>query len=59
MRLTIRKFLSSETGSVTTDWVVLVASIIMLSVLVMATVTGGASTASDNLGSTINDMDAG
>ncbi len=42
MFVNAKNFLKNDCGSVTTDWVVLVASLILLSVLVMASVTGAA-----------------
>lgn len=42
MRAYFDRFLSSEDGAVTVDWVVLTAAIVGLGVLVITTVAGGA-----------------
>lgn len=42
MRAYIGKFLGSEDGAVTVDWVVLTAAIVGLGVAVIGTVAGGA-----------------
>jgi len=59
MLIRVLNFLSGRSGSVTTDWVVLVASLILISVLVMTTVTGGAVDVSDEVSATLSSMDAG
>ncbi len=59
MFLKCKKFLKIENGSVTTDWVVLVASLILLSVVVVASITGGALGVSENVASNLSSMDAG
>ncbi len=59
MNFKIRNFIYNETGSVTTDWVVLVAAIILLSVLVTASITGGTMGVSQDLSSNLATMEAG
>ena len=50
-----KKFLVSEDGAVTVDWVVLTAAIIGLGLVVITSVAGGATDVSDSLGATLND----
>ena len=42
MRANFKKFLESESGAVTVDWVVLTAAIVGLGVVVVTTVANGA-----------------
>ncbi|MEM7719107.1 MAG: hypothetical protein AAF222_07870 [Pseudomonadota bacterium] len=49
------KFLQSEDGAVTVDWVVLTAAIVGLSVVVVAAVASGATDVSGSLGANLND----
>ena len=46
----IKKFLASESGAVTVDWVVLTAAIVGLGVVVITTVANGALDHSTGLG---------
>ena len=50
MRVYIKKFLTSESGAVTVDWVVLTAAIVGLGVIVITTVANGALDHSTGLG---------
>ncbi len=54
MRHWTRKFRLSEAGSVTTDWIVLTAGLMLMSFLVMAAIGGGTSTITGNLNSTLS-----
>ena len=42
MRVYMKKFLASEDGAVTVDWVVLTAAIVGLGVIVITTIANGA-----------------
>lgn len=55
----LRFFVRNETGSVTTDWVVLVASLILLSMVIMTSITGGALGVSSDVSTNLAAMDAG
>lgn len=50
MRVFLKKFLTSESGAVTVDWVVLTAAIVGLGVIVITTVANGALDHSTGLG---------
>jgi Flp pilus assembly pilin Flp len=50
MRVHMKKFLASESGAVTVDWVVLTAAIVGLGVAVVSTVANGALDHSTGLG---------
>ena len=50
MRVILKKFLTSESGAVTVDWVVLTAAIVGLGVVVITTVADGALDHSTGLG---------
>ena len=54
MRHLIKQFRLSETGSVTTDWIVLTAGLMLMSALVMAAIGGGTTTVTDNLNTTLS-----
>ena len=49
-----KKFLLSEDGAVTVDWVVLTAAIIGLGLVVITTVAGGATAVSGSVGAELN-----
>ncbi len=51
MRVYINKFLASEDGAVTVDWVVLTAAIVGLGVIVITTIANGALDHSSGLNS--------
>ncbi len=54
MRQLTRRFRQSETGSVTTDWIVLTAGLMLMSALVMAAIGGGTTTVTDSLNTTLS-----
>ncbi len=49
----LRNWLRDESGAVTTDWVLLVALIVTLSVVVMTSITGGVQVLADNTESSL------
>ena len=50
-----KRFIESEDGAVTVDWVVLTAAIIGFGLVVIMSVSGGATNVSDSLGASLND----
>lgn len=54
MRQLTRRFRKSEAGSITTDWIVLTAGLMLMSALVMAAISGGTTTVTDNLNTTLS-----
>jgi len=53
MRQIIRRFCRDDRASVTTDWIVLVASLILLSFLITQVVFGGAQDVSSEINTAI------
>ncbi len=51
------KFLKSEDGAVTVDWVVLTAAIIGFGLVVITLVAGGATDVSSSLGASLGDAE--
>ncbi len=54
MRKLTRLFRHAEEGSVTTDWIVLTAGLMLMSALVMAAIGGGTTTVTDSLNATLS-----
>jgi len=52
-----KTFLSSESGAVTVDWVVLTAALVGLGLAVMAVVSGGVENLSNDIGQSLTDVD--
>jgi Flp pilus assembly pilin Flp len=48
--MTIRSFITSESGAVTVDWVVLTAALVGLGIAVMSVVSGGVENLSTDIG---------
>ena len=57
MRDAITKFLQSERGAVTVDWVVLTAAVLGISAGVIGSITGGALDQSSGLGVYLNEFE--
>ncbi len=55
---TIKTFLVSESGAVTVDWVVLTAAIVGLGLAVMAVVSAGVESLSNDIAGELNTIDA-
>jgi hypothetical protein len=53
MKNTLRHFCRAESGSVTTDWIVLVASLVLLSFLVTQVIFNGAQDVSSEINTSI------
>ena len=51
------KFLKSEDGAVTVDWVVLTAAIVGLGIVVIGTIGAGTTSVSGSLGASLNDAE--
>lgn len=54
---TLKSFLSSESGAVTVDWVVLTAALVGLGLAVMAVVSGGVEDLSGNISTALTETD--
>ncbi len=52
-----KSFISSESGAVTVDWVVLTAALVGLGLAVMAVVSGGVENLSTDIGQSLADTD--
>jgi hypothetical protein len=50
------KFLGSEDGAITVDWVVLTAALVTLAVTVLLAITSGATGLADNISATVDSM---
>lgn len=53
MKNYVGKFISSEDGAITVDWVVLTAAVMLLGVVVGATISTNVSTASSNVSASL------
>lgn len=53
----IKSFISSESGAVTVDWVVLTAALVGLGLAVMSVVSGGVENLSNDIGQSLTDVD--
>jgi Flp pilus assembly pilin Flp len=57
MTALFKNFATSESGAVTVDWVVLTAAIVGLGLAVMAVVSGGVEDLSNDISSSLTDID--
>lgn len=57
MRVTFSRFINSEDGAVTVDWVVLTAAIVGLGIAVIGTVSNGALNNADGLGAHLSSIE--
>lgn len=57
MTALFKNFATSESGAVTVDWVVLTAAIVGLGLAVMAVVSGGVEDLSNDISSSLVDID--
>jgi Flp pilus assembly pilin Flp len=56
MKSIFKTFRNDESGAVTVDWVVLTAAMVLLGLLIMVAIGGGAQTAADWMKTTMETM---
>lgn len=54
-----KRFWTNEQGTVTTDWIVLVASLILLSFIVISTISVGATDVSGEINTSLQSVEPG
>ena len=59
MKTKLQKFLRSERGAVTVDWVVITAAVVSLAGLVMIAITNGTDSVGDSLGGWLSSRQVG
>lgn len=57
MRVCLARFLKSEDGAVTVDWVVLTAALVTFGIAVASTVADGATDTSSGIGAKISELE--
>lgn len=53
----LKKFLNTEEGAVTVDWMLLTAALLTLGIVIAYTVSDGANEMADNTGQVLGDAD--